>query len=407
MKIEIAGEGGGHCETTAKKAPNMEILSSVCEISMGQAPKGTSYNTDGEGYPLIAGAGDLGKTSPCPGKWTDAPTKISKQGDIILCIRATIGDRNWSDKQYCLGRGVAGLRANDTKLDQQYLWHWLGHSAGRLKAKGRGATFLQVSKADIASLQIPLPPLAEQKRIAKTLDTADALRTQCHEALAQLDTLLQSTFIDMFGDPVTNPMGFPVSTLSELYISKKDGTKCGPFGSALKKAELVDSGVPVWNMDNIDPLGRTTLPFRMWITEGKYLKLKAYSVIDGDVIISRAGTVGKMCVANSGRSKSIISTNLIRVRFGADLLPIYFVSLMTYCKGRVGRLKTGPDGAFTHMSTGVLDKLKFPLPPLPLQNRFATIVKSVEQQKSRMKTHLTELDTLFASLQQRAFNGEL
>jgi type I restriction enzyme, S subunit len=80
---------------------------------------------------------------------------------------------------------------------------------------------------------------------------------------------------------------------------------------------------------------------------------------------------------------------------------------MTYCKGRVGRLKTGPDGAFTHMSTSVLDKLRFPYPPLDLQRRFAAIVESVEQQKARMRSYLAELDALFASLQSRAFNGEL
>ena len=85
-----------------------------------------------------------------------------------------------------------------------------------LRTQGRGATFLQVSKGDIASLQIPLPPLAEQKRIAGILDAADALRAKRREALAQLDTLLQSTFLDMFGDPVTNPKGWEVTCGGDL-----------------------------------------------------------------------------------------------------------------------------------------------------------------------------------------------
>lgn len=299
------------------------------------------------------------------------------------------------------------MRAKNDKLFQNYLWHWLGFIAPALKVKGRGATFLQVSKPDITSLQIPLPPIEEQKRIAAVLDAADALRAKRREAIAQLDALLQSTFLDMFGDPVTNNKEFPVRMLSGFYINPQDGRKCGPFGSTLKKDEIVDSGIPVWNMDNIDPLGRMILPFRMWITKQKYQTLKSYAVFDDDVIISRAGTVGKMCVASAGVPESIISTNLIRVRFGPYLLPIYFVSLMTYCKGRVSRLKTGPDGAFTHMSTGILDKLKFPYPPLDLQRRFASIVEAAERQKAKMRAHLDELDTLFASLQSRAFKGEL
>ena len=99
------------------------MLSAVCDISMGQAPKGDSYNATRSGYPLIAGAGDFGELTPAPKKYTDAPTKLSRPGDLILCIRATIGDRNWSDKEYCLGRGVAGLRAKDADLSQAYLGH--------------------------------------------------------------------------------------------------------------------------------------------------------------------------------------------------------------------------------------------------------------------------------------------
>jgi len=147
-------------------------LSDVCSITMGQAPNGESYNDIGHGVPLIAGAADLGLIHPSPAKWTTQPTKISNPGDIILCIRATIGDRNWANSRYCLGRGVAGLRSDETRLDQNFLWHWLDHSSFELKSKGRGATFLQVSKSDIASLEIPLPPLPEQKRIAAILDKA-------------------------------------------------------------------------------------------------------------------------------------------------------------------------------------------------------------------------------------------
>jgi type I restriction enzyme, S subunit len=264
-----------------------------------------------------------------------------------------------------------------------------------------------VGKSDLLSLSLPLPPLRDQERIAEILDQADSLRRLRQRAIDRLSLLLRSTFLTLFGDPVTNPFGFPLQSLPKFYISPQEGTKCGPFGSALKKDELVVSGIPVWNMDNIDISGRMVLPFRMWITKEKYEELMTYSVVDGDVLISRAGTVGKMCVVNSGCAASILSTNLIRIRFGPDLLPIYFVSLMTYCKGHVGRLRTGPDGAFTHMNTGVLDKIKFPYPPLDLQRRFAAIVESAEQQRAYLCTHLAELDALFLSLQHRAFRGEL
>jgi type I restriction enzyme S subunit len=302
------------------------------------------------------------------------------------------------------------LRFDTSRVAPRYMFHYM-HTApfrARLKPYIRGTTLKNLSlAAAVKHVDVPMPDKATQLRIAEILDEADALRAKRGTAVAQLDALTRSVFLDIFGDPLINPKTFPIRRLAEFYVNQAEGTKCGPFGSALKKSELVSGGIAVWNMDNIDPSGRMTMPFRMWIPESKYRKLEAYAVADGDVIVSRAGTVGKMCVVSTGGARSIISTNLIRLRFGADLLPLYFVSLMTHCRGRVGRLKTGADGAFTHMNTGILDTLKFPYPPLGLQRQFAAIVEVIEACKLRQATQLAELDSLFTTLQRLAFRGEL
>ena len=194
-------------------------------------------------------------------------------------------------------------------------------------------TFKELSKTIVAKFKIPLPSLKDQIRIATLLSRVEALITTREDNLRMLDEFLKSTFLEMFGDPVRNQKEFEVRHLSEFYIDPKSGTKCGPFGSALKKEEYVESGVPVWNMDNISADGRFQPKVKLWITNDKFEELRGYSVQNGDILISRAGTVGKMCVLESQYSKSVISTNLIRVRLGKGLLPIYFVSLMTYCKG--------------------------------------------------------------------------
>jgi type I restriction enzyme S subunit len=401
MKIETVGDVGGGCRGKNGTVTGLktESLSNVCTITMGQAPKGTSYNTDGEGYPLIAGAGDFGNNSPDPKKWTNAPTKISEQGDIILCIRATIGDRNWSDKKYCLGRGVAGLRANGAKLDQQYLWQWLDHSASQLKSKGRGATFLQVSKADIASLQIPLPPLPEQKRIAKILDAADALRTKRREAITQLDIFLQSTFIDMFGDPVTNPMRWQITKFGQIGSSrlgkmldkgKEAGTNQFPY--------LANFNVQ-WGHFKLDELRQ------MDFDENDR---KKFEIQNGDLLICEGGEVGRAAIWQCERKNVYFQKALHRVRLDPSKAVPEFGQYFMWFMAKNGGFRDFTNSATIAHLTGVkLKGLPVPLPPLPLQTKFATIVKSVEQQKARMQAHLTELDTLFAALQQRAFNGEL
>ncbi len=292
------------------------------------------------------------------------------------------------------------------QLDQQYLYHFLPDALLRIHAETPAVTVKHLSVKKIREIEIPLPPLTEQKRIAAILDKADALRRKRQQAIDLADQFLRSVFLDMFGDPVTNPKGFPVRTLKEFYCDQKQGTKCGPFGSALKKDEYQSDGVPVWNMDNISLSGEFKDSPSLWVTPEKYEELESYSVLSGDVIISRAGTVGKMGVVRTRYSRSLISTNLIRVRFGPRLMPEYFVALMTYCKGRVGRLKVGTDGSFTHMNTGILDSIEFPYPPLEVQEGYLKVRDQVLAGLASQVIAKNELDGLFASMSQQAFSGK-
>jgi len=326
---------------------------------------------------------------------------LPRSGSVALNHRAVLGIDAYMVSHIC------ALEVIDPKeVSNLYAYYYLRSiKMDRISKKTTGLD--AITFEDLGKVSVPLPGIDDQIRIAHLLGKVEGLIAQRKQHVQQLDDLLKSVFLEMFGDPILNPHGFPVGKLSEFYVNPKEGTKCGPFGSALKKEELVDAGVPVWNMDNIASGGRMALPFRMWITAGKYDELAAYSVKDGDIIVSRAGTVGKMCVARMNEQPAIISTNLIRVRLGDRLRPLHFVSLMLYCKGRVGRLKTGADGAFTHMNTGVLDSLEFPYPSIELQDQFAAVVEKVEAVKSRYQQSLTDLEALYGALSQQAFKGEL
>ncbi|MDO8465640.1 MAG: restriction endonuclease subunit S [Gallionella sp.] len=338
--------------------------------------------------------------------------KKLKTGDTIILNAAHnsdyVGSKNAFVPQELNGVIATGewLIVRVKGANPVYVHQFLKSPSGRkcLKNCVKG---IHLYPKDVERIKVPIPPLDDQIRIAHLLGKVEGLIAQRKQHLQQLDDLLKSVFLEMFGDPILNPHGFPVRQLSEFYVNPKEGTKCGPFGSALKKDELVDSGVPVWNMDNIGLGGQMVMPFRMWITADKYDELAAYSVQDGDIVISRAGTVGKMCVARMHDQPAIISTNLIRLRLGSELRPLHFVSLMHYCKGRVGRLKTGADGAFTHMNTGVLDSLEFPYPPIELQDQFGAIANKVESVKTSYQHSLTELEVLYGALSQQAFKGEL
>ncbi|WP_024297758.1 restriction endonuclease subunit S [Methylomicrobium lacus] len=295
------------------------------------------------------------------------------------------------------------------RLDRDYLAYYLKSNifVNWVSSQTAGAKMPRVSMNTFWEHEIPLPPLPEQKRIAAILDKADSLRRKNQQAIQLADKFLRAVFLDMFGDPVTNPKGFKPRLLKEFYFDENTGTKCGPFGSALKKEEYVESGIPVWNMDNINLSGKFIDKPNLWITEAKFEELEPYSIKPGDVIISRAGTVGKMGVVRSKHSKSIISTNLIRVRFGCELLPEYFVSLMTYCKTRFGRLKTGPDGSFTHMNTGILDNLEFPYPPVSIQSDYLLVRNKLLDTLKKAGYSEKLSNDAFGAISQKAFAGEL
>ena len=147
-----------------------------------------------------------------------------------------------------------------------------------------GTTRRRISRKNLGKVIIPLPPLAEQKRIAGILDAADALRAKRREALVQLDTLLQSTFLDMFGDPVTNPLGWEVRGLKET----KSRVQIGPFGSLLHKEDYIVDGVPLVNPMHIVS-GQIRVGNKQTVSEQKAASLGNYRLESGDVVMGRRG----------------------------------------------------------------------------------------------------------------------
>ena len=271
--------------------------------------------------------------------------------------------------------------------------------AGAIKMKG-AAGQRRVPADFFANLQIPLPPLAEQKRIAGILDAADALRAKRREALAQLDTLLQSTFLDMFGDPVTNPMGWEVRPLQQLIQSDRPIT----YG-ILKPGPDIEGGVPYVRVVDIQKEQVLTEQLRQ-TTQEIARQYKRSQLIAGDLLMSIRGHVGRMAIVPLAASEANITQDTARLALSsAD--PAYVMQCLT-TQGMQQHMARRTKGvAVKGINLGDVKEIPIPVPALDLQHRFTAIVESVEQQKTSQRAHLDELDTLFASLQSRAFRGDL
>ena len=378
-------------------------LDEVCELLMGQAPDGEAYNTDGNGWPLIAGAGDFGPVYPVAKKFTTEASKLSQSGDIVLGIRATIGEKVLSHGVYCLGRGVAGLRAKPG-LDGRYLWHWLTRVRPELASKAKGATFKQVNREDIGELEIPLPPLAEQQRIAELLDRAEALRAKRRAALAQLDTLTQSLFLNLFGDPATNPKGWELSRVGDA-ADVQGGLQ---VSSARKSCPLE---VPYLRVANV---------FRGFLDLGEIKTLRATETEvarttlakDDLLIVEGHGNpeeIGRGALWDGSIVGCVHQNHIIRARFnGQKLLPRYACEYLNSPGGRRHLLRAGKTtSGLSTISVSEVRATPVAVPPPALQREFVRRVTAVEKLKTAHRASLAEMDALFASLQHRAFRGEL
>ena len=143
-------------------------------------------------------------------------TKMLPIGSVLLSSRAPIGHVAIAETELCTNQGFKSFIPKENLLCSDYLYYWLKANKEFLQNLGVGATFKEVSKSTLANVEIPLPPLEEQRRIASILDKADDIRQKRQQAIAKLDELLQATFIDMFGDPLENPKKFPIKKLSEF-----------------------------------------------------------------------------------------------------------------------------------------------------------------------------------------------
>ena len=310
-----------------------------------------------------------------------------------------------------IGSTVARMRViRPDEWDTRFIGRLLQSKFQELneQAQSRGATIPHVNRAKLEEISLPRIAKKEQQRIASILDKADSIRRKREETITAVDTLLRAAFLQTFGDPFRNPFGFGVQRIEEHLSKERPGTQSGPFGSVLKKHEHTDSGIPVWGVDNVQS-NEFVDGAKLFISEAKFEQLERYSVELGDILISRAGTVGRMCIAEPRVDKSIISTNLVRVVLDTkSLLPEYFVSLFTHLPHRLGTLKANnKENAFTFLNPRTLKALEIAIPPIELQQEYRVLTHAVKTQVAKAKKQLRETNELFASLSQRAFRRKL
>jgi type I restriction enzyme S subunit len=161
----------------------------VSRIIMGQSPPSSFYNTSNEGILFLQGNADFGEIYPNSSIYCTKPVKVAEEGDILLSVRAPVGELNISAFRCIIGRGLAAIRCKDKKTYSKYLYYYLKYNANRLRSLSSGSTFKAVGKDILAHFEISLPPLPEQQKIAEILSTADEAIQRVNDQIAQTERL--------------------------------------------------------------------------------------------------------------------------------------------------------------------------------------------------------------------------
>ena len=266
-------------------------------------------------------------------------------------------------------------------------------------------TISNLSLSQLGELRIPLPPLPEQRRIAAILAQAETLRTQRRAALAQLDSLTQSLFLDMFGDPVTNERGWPRVRIDSFVAGFESGKSL--------VADDEDDASSTFRVLKVSAV--TSLeykPDQSKAVPSDYKPPVSHIVRAGDLLFSRANTtelIGATAFVEQTPDNLLLPDKLWRFVWHkpSRTTPLYVRHLFRQPKFRheIGQRASGTSGSMKNISQDKVLSIEVGHPPLPLQQTFATRVQAIEALKTQHRAVLAELDALFASLQQRAFAG--
>ncbi len=263
----------------------------------------------------------------------------------------------------------------------------------------RGVSIKHPYMPDIYNIPIPLPPFTEQQRIVEELDLLSSIIEKKKAQLKELDSLAQSIFYDMFGDPVTNEKGWEVKKLENII--KVIG------GYAFKSTNFKEKGIPVLRIGNINSGEFKNSSMVFWERDDK---LHKYLMHPGDLVMSLTGTVGKsdygnICILDNSYKEYYLNQRNAQLKLKENVDKYYLSSILRFdiVKSKLTDVSRGVRQA--NISNKDIENLQIPLPPLPLQQQFAEKVEAIEHQKELIKQSIKEVETLFNSRMDYYFDG--
>ncbi len=382
-------------------------LGEVAEFINGAAFKPEDWHENGRKIIRIQNLNDSSKPYNLTTRNVDKKYEVNT-GDILVSWSASLGVFEWLEMETAwLNQHIFKAIPDKAKVHKNYFKYSLGKALNDMECYLHGATMKHVNRKEFLSTKIYVPPLEEQRRIAAILDKADGVRRKRKEAIRLTEELLRSTFLEMFGDPVTNPKGWRKISLGELLAEPLQNGAYFPkerYVEAPDGVEMVHMSDAFYNFVERGQLKRVQ------VTSEEFEK---YKLIPNDVLIARRSLnyegSAKPCLISEADQPLIFESSLIRVRLNAEVIDsFFFFSYMLEPRARSAYVFPNvTKSTISGINQAGLRRISVLVPPMSNQKKYRDIYKKILGTQSNYQKDYENIDNLFNSLLQRAFRGEL
>ncbi|MBG0746314.1 MAG: restriction endonuclease subunit S [Planktothrix agardhii KL2] len=383
-------------------------LENICDIKSGGTPSRNEKDNYGGLIPwakisdIEASNGNLFTTEETiTEKGLKAiHNRIFDKGTLLFAMYGSVGKIAFTQVKVSTNQAILGINIKDeSKLYDRYLYYWLLRKKHEFLHLANGVTQKNLSTTFVRNLEIPLPPIASQRRIADILDKADEIIRKRKEAIALTEQLLKSTFLDMFGDPVINPKGWEVKKLEEVCYKVTDGTHQSPEWSI--------SGIPFLFVSNIVN-GEIDFNVSKYISEDFWQKLTLRCPIEiNDILYTTVGSYGNVALVRTDK-KFCFQRHIAHIKpDNSKINPEFLLGLMQ--SDGIKRQADQQVRGIAQKTLNLKELKSFQVfnPPINLQKKYAAIRRKIESKLQKQQKMLQESENLFNSLLQKAFKGEL
>ena len=366
-------------------------LGAICDFVNGKAFNANDWEESGVPIIRIQNVNDESKSFNYCIKSIEEKYKV-KNGDLLFSWSGTPGTSfgafMWTRGDAYLNQHIFNVKIDSEVVDKRFLYHSLNASIHLMIDQAHGGVGLQhITKKKLEGIEINLPPLEEQKRIAAILDKADSLRRKRQQAISLADDFLRAVFLDMFGDPVTNLKGWPVSELKALGQVSTGRTPPGD------KPGMFDGETPFVTPGDLE----SDAPAKRSLTEAGVAEVS--TVRSGATLVCCIGaTIGKMGKATQ---RSAFNQQINAVEWNGLVDDDYGLAALRFFKAEIAR--QGASTTLPILKKSSFEKLLIPVPPIELQQVFTEQVAKAERLRFSTKTSLAEIESLQAALQNESF----